>query len=337
MRLLHKTGRQSKYAIHASELATLSVEFPGFQREVAEEHVQKLIQHQKEMFASFGYYLFLGCLEFARYNGVMYCIDGQHRYYTICSLIKEDPLMDFEVVVEIIDTLCLEEAEELFQLVNMSKPLPSFLLSPATIDESIEEFLPQQRHEYAKELRKYIQKEYKPFLSKSEKPQKPNVNVDLFVEKMLVRYPEAFNATVNDWFERENQEHAVYLETQRANEPIAKCLDAIAKKGDGKKLYLGCYWLESLENKLTAPMRQKAWKAWYTAQPTEAKLPSGEIRCPCCESTLISAGHFHAGHRTSFKNGGAHSVENLIPLCAPCNLSMGVMNYDQYKATFDKK
>lgn len=324
MRLLHTSGRQSKYAILASELASLKVEFPGFQRDVAEEHVQQMIEHQTRLFRTFGYYLFLGCLEFARHKGVFYCIDGQHRYHAICALVQASPLTDFEVVIEIMETPCLDEAEELFQLVNMSKPLPSFLLQqpdPLVSDD------PKRG---AQTLREYLRKEYKAYGSKSEKPQRPNINVDAFVDTVYKRY--ILGENVIEWFEQENEAHRVYLEMQRENEPIAKCLEAIHKK-TGKALYLGCYWLDSLVNKLSAPIRQKVWKTWYSMQPAEAKSANGEILCPCCESVRIDAGHFHAGHRVSFKNGGTHSVENLIPLCATCNLSMGVMNYDEYKLT----
>jgi 5-methylcytosine-specific restriction endonuclease McrA len=48
---------------------------------------------------------------------------------------------------------------------------------------------------------------------------------------------------------------------------------------------------------------------------------------------MIEQSNFHAGHRVSFKNGGPHSADNLIPLCGSCNMSMGRMNYDEYKAT----
>lgn len=330
MRLLHTSGRQSKYAILASELATLPVEFPGFQREVAEEHVQQMIEHQSHLFRTFGYYLFLGCLEFTRHHGVFYCIDGQHRFHAIRSLIQAAPLTDFEVVIEIMETPCLDEAEDLFQLVNMSKPLPSFLLQPSSVTLEPASTITKNPRQGAQQLRDYLRKEYKAYGSKSEKPQRPNINVDAFVDAVYKRYPLGEN--VIEWFEQENEAHRAYLETQRENEPIAKCLDAIHKK-TGKALYLGCYWLDSLVNKLSAPIRQKVWKTWYSMQPVEAKSANGEILCPCCEAVRIDAGHFHAGHRTSFKNGGSHSVENLIPLCATCNLSMGVMNYEEYKLT----
>lgn len=331
MRPLHTSGRQSKYAILASELARLPIEFPGFQRELAEEHVQQMIAHQREMFSKFKYYLFLGTLEFARYNGILYCIDGQHRYHAMCELVRADPLSDFEIVIEIIEAMCLDEAEELFQLVNKTRPLPSFLLKE---EDHMEVTVAVKTSKMgARELRDYMKKTYKAFLSTSDKPQRPNVNLDKFVEAIEQRYPTECAGNVIEWFQRMNEVHHEYLEDNRANEPFDKCLSAIAKKDGTAPLYLGCYWLDPLPNKIPAPLRTKVWKTWYSSQPAEAKMPSGEILCPCCKSSMIEQSHFHAGHRISHKNGGALSAENLIPLCGQCNMSMGRMNYDEFLAT----
>ena len=57
-----------------------------------------------------------------------------------------------------------------------------------------------------------------------------------------------------------------------------------------------------------------------------------ESICPCCNITKISTikRNYEAGHIKSEKNGGETSVNNLIPICRPCNQSMGSDNWDTY-------
>lgn len=48
----------------------------------------------------------------------------------------------------------------------------------------------------------------------------------------------------------------------------------------------------------------------------------GSVKCPCCEDTVIRQMEFHCGHIIPECKGGPTTVENLIPICAMCNLSM---------------
>jgi len=56
--------------------------------------------------------------------------------------------------------------------------------------------------------------------------------------------------------------------------------------------------------------------------------------CSCCERNPISMQEFHCGHVVAEARGGTTTVENLRPICAPCNLSMGTMNMLEYQRTF---
>lgn len=55
-------------------------------------------------------------------------------------------------------------------------------------------------------------------------------------------------------------------------------------------------------------------------------IENGESPCPCCRTRKINQREFHAGHVIPEKDGGPTTVENLRPICAPCNLSMGTQN-----------
>jgi hypothetical protein len=53
--------------------------------------------------------------------------------------------------------------------------------------------------------------------------------------------------------------------------------------------------------------------------------------CLCCGQNEIKMNSFHCGHVVAESVGGATSVENLRPICATCNQSMGAENMDAFR------
>ena len=51
----------------------------------------------------------------------------------------------------------------------------------------------------------------------------------------------------------------------------------------------------------------------------------------CCGIHEIKMNSFHCGHVLAVVNGGKTSVDNLRPICAACNLSMGTENLEDFK------
>ena len=56
----------------------------------------------------------------------------------------------------------------------------------------------------------------------------------------------------------------------------------------------------------------------------------GVAQCLCCDTTKISQMDFTCGHIQSEANGGSTSVDNLKPICALCNSSMGTKNMNEF-------
>ena len=52
--------------------------------------------------------------------------------------------------------------------------------------------------------------------------------------------------------------------------------------------------------------------------------------CQCCRKNIIKQISFHCGHIISERNGGSTTLNNLIPLCQTCNLSMGKQNMNDF-------
>ena len=56
----------------------------------------------------------------------------------------------------------------------------------------------------------------------------------------------------------------------------------------------------------------------------------GVGNCQCCRKNVIKQISFHCGHIISERNGGSTTLNNLIPLCQTCNLSMGRQNMNDF-------
>lgn len=67
---------------------------------------------------------------------------------------------------------------------------------------------------------------------------------------------------------------------------------------------------------------------------THIGAEKGMAPCMCCERTMIQQIQFHCGHVIAEAEGGKTNVENLRPICAQCNLSMGKRNLYEFKAKY---
>ena len=59
----------------------------------------------------------------------------------------------------------------------------------------------------------------------------------------------------------------------------------------------------------------------------------GVSKCYCCSSDIDSK-KFDCGHIVSVANGGSDTIDNLKPICATCNKSMGTENLEEFKKKY---
>jgi hypothetical protein len=78
---------------------------------------------------------------------------------------------------------------------------------------------------------------------------------------------------------------------------------------------------------IPAAVKTLVWNKWVGEK-------EAETGCFCCRVTTISMRHFHCGHVVSEKHGGKCTIDNMRPICANCNLSMGSMNMNEYIEKF---
>jgi len=324
-RIISNLGKQRKINIPVSCLLKYDIIFPGIQRELMEDHVDEIVRFQQQYYEKNGFYVFPNCLQFCSLKGQMYCIDGQHRYNAIKKLYSNDRLFDWTIDIEITECASQNEMIELFRIINMNKPVPEFL---KTADET--------KVDLINGIRDYIKRAYPGYVKSTAKPQRPNINVDIFMNEMIKRYPLDQFKTLEEfieWFESQNETQREFLENMRHLEAVSKNLASIemgTKTRSGKRFYLGCYWLDTVQNRVSAQTRHKCWRAFYSQIPDSEKTPEGDVMCPCCDFHFINQGSFEAGHIRSFKNGGSDDISNLRPVCSACNKSMGIMDMDEY-------
>ena len=66
----------------------------------------------------------------------------------------------------------------------------------------------------------------------------------------------------------------------------------------------------------TAAERQQVWLKHC------GKVFETKCKISWC-TNMMSVFQFHVGHDEPKANGGSNDLENLVPICANCNLSMG--------------
>jgi 5-methylcytosine-specific restriction endonuclease McrA len=74
-------------------------------------------------------------------------------------------------------------------------------------------------------------------------------------------------------------------------------------------------------------LKKQTWDKWVGAS-------IGATKCLCCEHEEIRQIEFHCGHIIAEADGGSTTVDNLLPICAQCNLSMGKMNLYEFKKEY---
>jgi HNH endonuclease len=83
---------------------------------------------------------------------------------------------------------------------------------------------------------------------------------------------------------------------------------------------------EKKPKKKTVPkvVRDLSWNKWVGEDVAKTK-------CFCCGVNEIRMNSFHCGHVLAEANGGKTTVDNLRPICAACNLSMGTDDLEEFK------
>ena len=83
-----------------------------------------------------------------------------------------------------------------------------------------------------------------------------------------------------------------------------------------RELFLPFLKPKGRKEKITAALREAVW-IQKMGRVFEAKCPV--VWCP----NRITVFHFQSGHNVPESKGGRTNIDNLLPICARCNVCMG--------------
>lgn len=294
-------------------------------------------------------------------DGKKHIIDGQHRmraFQTICD--KYNNAFDVLVLYEQCDTE--KDIKRAFKRSNTvwaqrDKELEKIFISDSEDEDDdtqlTDEDIEEENNEFKKKLIGKLwnakMKDYgglKGMMKATTKPQKPHINPNTMLDK-LENALEKNYLNFNSYQELEK----LYNNSNESIKKSALCLKFKEKSPDKwiKCEKYDCFIgivkdftvymtnkvdpnvvVEKLRYEPPPPAVRKAlWQKYFDT--------STEGKCWCCEIETISVWAFHAGHIQSDKEGGLPVVDNLVPLCPGCNISMGAMNANIYKEKYFKK
>jgi hypothetical protein len=78
--------------------------------------------------------------------------------------------------------------------------------------------------------------------------------------------------------------------------------------------------IKKKKEKIPQKMRMLVWDKYIG-------LDKGKSKCKCCNDKEITQMDFECGHIIAEANGGQMTIDNLLPICSPCNRSMRTDNF----------
>ena len=312
--------------IASSRLMTFPIEIPNIQRIRDDDKVKEIVAYQNMKLKQTGSFNFIGCINihYCAENQDLYLVDGQHRFEAIKQLSQT---INLPVCVEIVKVQTIAELKENYNMINKNTPLPEF---PETIDKTIPE-----------RVANHYKQRYPDIWSKSMRARRPHIYFNYFQEALGVLVE---RMEINTVLELQTilDEHNAKLSQATYSDISEKQLNKCKESG----LYFGLYghvsdeyrydWVREILNvdKATVPapktkravpkkVRDDSWNKYVGTD-------KGEAPCLCCRTTKISKSEFHAGHVISEAKGGQTTVENIRPICGPCNLSMGTRDMREF-------
>jgi 5-methylcytosine-specific restriction endonuclease McrA len=323
--------------IKTSKLLNQEIEIPNIQRIRDDNKINDIVNYQINYYKNNNKFNFLGVINihYCKENNLFFLVDGQHRYESIKKLYN-DFAHDIEVIVEIIYVETKNDLKNNYQLINKNTPLPDF---PENIDKNIPEKVAMN-----------FKNKYPSIWSNNSRANRPNIFFNYFQEalgylthrlkiensKELQELVENYNSKLVNWDKKQFPESSTIT-------------DIMFKKCSDTKMYLGLYkhksdeyrykWVKKIIEIETGEIIKDEIKKRKINIPKKVKIDAWnqhvgkgekEALCICCREKTIDACDFHAGHIISEKNGGETTINNILPICSGCNLSMGSKNMGEY-------
>ena len=327
-------------SIKIKDLIGNHIVIPNIQRIIDDSKVNEIIKYQCEYYKKNNKFNIIGVINFhyCNDNKLLYLTDGQHRFFAIKNMYEK---MGHNITVPIeciiIDTY--NDVKDNFKIINKNTLLPEF---PDNIDKNIPELAAI-----------YFKNKYD-IWSKNSRARRPHLYFNFFQESLgfltekldidssekLIEIVEEYNRKLSQW----NIEQ--FPDKKNLNENIIKKCKEVG-------FYLGLYkhisdnfgykWCQDIiklesgiivkdlkknsKRKIPKSVKNNSWDIYIGKK-------IGQVFCICCNLNMIDSKTFTAGHIISEKNGGLINIDNILPICNTCNLSMGFSNMDDFIKKF---
>lgn len=310
------------------------IHIPSYQRILDSESIERIdhmIQQQTRRLEKGDVAYFPGVLHLAKVPGqsLWDVIDGQHRVRVLQAL----PQISVYVQGWTVSTPA--DIRGLMKLINVSKPIHGYELSA---DASTKDIFDT--------LRKYLEGKYKACISLSSTPKRPQINVARLIERIenenilqtyniqsalkLIAFLEIHNERLRVVWSKSN-DSSVRLMVEKCNkvglylgmDPLEQYLlhtiDIVERPHIEQEIESLC---TKKRKTIPSKVRDTVWRRSFGA--------TKDGTCYVCSCSLTDL-TFECGHIQSVKEGGADTVDNLVPICGPCNRSMGSEHLEAYK------
>ena len=283
------------------------------QRDIENDRIQELREEFDQDFEP------LTPIYFCVMNKQRYLIDGQHRLDIFRKNVK---YANESIWVSEIEVENMEEMNKAFKIINNQLALNDLWKQP----ESVKQILCQTV--------KYFEKNY-PNTFKFNGRRRPFMKKELFRSQITKIQSELEFTSSEELINRIlyiNQEYSQQSPDYFPSKPSSDNRNIIHTLVKENCLYLSMVeeWTRHcIENKIPEKIhdnvnREKVWMTYMGRQVWG--------KCFCCELRDITPFHFEAGHVQSKAMGGSDDIENLRPICSPCNKNMGTENLFEYKS-----
>jgi len=322
-----------------------NIRIPYEQRLQDDIKVTDIVSYQENYHAKHGNFNFLGVVNFhyCMEDNNHYIVDGQHRFAAVKKL--TDRNYDMDLVCEIITVPTLADIKENYNLLNKNTPLPDL---SDNIDLNTHKVIFRHFEDKYPDIWRFTTRTKRPYIIKSDFQSAIGFMMEHLVlcdYNEIIAMIETYNRILAKWTPE------LFMSARDINTKTLANLDKTLEICKTTGMYLGLfnhlnedfhyYWVRDIiHTQLGYEIKTRS-----KSKPKKARIPkkikmeiwneyigadSGQHPCWCCKTTMITQLHFVAGHYISEAQGGKVTVENLRPICAGCNSSMGATNMGEY-------
>lgn len=316
--------------LNVNDFLKLDWKAPYFQRPVDNERVQDIVEHYQKKLKD-NIFEFISPLVVAKYNKMLYIIDGQHRFKAIEYLFGKDESFNEnkKIPLVVIPAVSMERIEELFKTLNKLLPL-----------SDVYKLEDKNKKKIIIETSDYFFKKYRYFFT-NKKARRPFINKNDFENYLLnsniIDQLDIIDSGTDFTFVLEKlntfySEQPSQFFPQKGQVNFDKILLKVQDKGG---LFFGLFpkfeWIEHIRQKIWENieypigrgLRDQVWNEYIG-------IKNGTSNCYCCDIQPISQQNFEVGHVIAKKKGGSNNIINLRPICSKCNKSMGTKPMFEY-------